>query len=288
MTHTAPRTKRSLSSVTGTGAAASLALGILVLVCTFVAVAVPRASLDYRTQALQRLFRSTSSAQRAVVADADITGLTGSYLSVAQLDVSQTVLAAGLRHQGLPLAPPAAQWAGLDSGSSSFSGGRPPKTGAPPAMELMYRNSLARDTVLVAGSLPASVITRPGTADTFQVAVTTATAAKFGLHTGTRLRMYGLTLVVTGIVRPRHPASSLWTIDPVAAAPELIGAGSTTNAPYWSGAAFIGEDELVPMQQDMNNGPLHALWSFPLSLGSVTADQAAALRLVPTDVAAGR
>jgi len=273
-----PRAKPTLSSVTGTGAAASLALAMLVLVCTFVAVSVPRASLDYRTQALQRIFRSASSAQTAVVADANITGLTGTYLGAEQLAAAQDTLAAGLHHQSLPLAPPAAQWAGLDSGSNAFSGGRPPATGAPPELELMYRNSLGRDTTLVAGSMPTSVTTH-GTADTFQVAVTAATAAKFGLHAGTRLRMpgLGLGLVVTGIVRPRHPASSLWTVDPVAVAPELIGASSTTSAPFWSGAAFVGEAELVPMQRDLGSGPMHALWSFPLSLGSVTADQAAGL-----------
>jgi len=270
-----PLPKRTLSSVTGTGAAASLALAMLVLVCTFIAVAVPRASLDYRTQALQRIFRSTSSAQTAVVADAEISGLTGSYLPAAEFAAAQHSLAAGLHHQGLPLAPPAAQWAGLDTASNAFSGGRPPATGAPPALELMYRSTLGRDTTLVAGSRPTGVTTH-GTADTFQVAVTAATAAKFGLHTGTRLRMSGIGVVVTGIVRPRDPASSLWTVDPAAAAPELIQT-SRDAAPFWSGAAFVGEDELFAMQRDLGNAPLHALWTFPLSLGSVTADQAAGL-----------
>ena len=271
-----PQAKPSLSSVTGTGAAASLALAMLVLVCTFVAVAVPRASLDYRTQALQRTFRSVSSAQTAVVADADITGLTGSYLTAADMAAARGTLAAGLHHEGLPLAPAAAQWAGLDTGSSSFSGSRPPFTGAAPVLELMYRDRLGSGTALVAGSLPTSV-TKHGKTDTFGVAVTAATAAKFGLHTGTQLRMSGLGLVVTGIVRPRDPASSLWTVDPVAAAPELIQTGRVQAAPYWSGAAFVSGAELATVQQDLGNGPLHALWSFPLSLGSVNADQAAGL-----------
>ena len=270
-----PLPKPTLSSVTGTGAAASLALAMLVLVCTFVAVAVPRASLDYRTQALQRTFRSASSAQTAVVADAGISGLTGTYLGAEQLTASQDTVAAGLHHQGLPLAPPAAQWAGLETGSYAFSGGRPPATGAAPQLELMYRTTLGRDTTLVAGSLPTTVTTH-GRADTFQVAVTAATAAKFGLRAGTRLRLPGLWLVVTGIVRPRHPTSSLWTVDTVAATPELIQPAGDT-APFWSGAAFVGEAELVAMQRDLSNGPMHALWSFPLSLGSVTADQAAGL-----------
>ena len=79
----------TLSSVTGTGASASIALALLVLVCVFVAVSVPRASLGYRTQVLHRAFRTASSAQTTVLADADITGLTTNYLSALALSVVQ-------------------------------------------------------------------------------------------------------------------------------------------------------------------------------------------------------
>jgi alpha-D-ribose 1-methylphosphonate 5-triphosphate synthase subunit PhnL len=65
----------SWATVAGTGAAASLALAMLVAVCAFVAVAVPRASLGYRTQVLQRAFHAASSSSTTVLADADITGL---------------------------------------------------------------------------------------------------------------------------------------------------------------------------------------------------------------------
>ena len=47
-------------AMTGTAAAASVTLALLVLVCTFVAVAVPRASLGYRTAVLQRAFHAAS------------------------------------------------------------------------------------------------------------------------------------------------------------------------------------------------------------------------------------
>ena len=46
---------------TGTGAAASVALAILVLAGVFIAVAVPRASLGYRTQVVQRIFHAAPS-----------------------------------------------------------------------------------------------------------------------------------------------------------------------------------------------------------------------------------
>ena len=103
------RIRRSWPAVTGTGAAASVALGLLVLVCTFIAVAVPRASLGYRTEVLQRAFRATSSAQTTVLADANITGLTVHYLSATQLATVQGHVAAGLHRDALPLAPRATQ-----------------------------------------------------------------------------------------------------------------------------------------------------------------------------------
>ena len=120
----------TLSSVTGTGAAASIALGLLVLVCAFVAVSVPRASLGYRTEVLQRTFRAAPSTQTTVLADANITGLSVSYLTATQLAVIQRNVAAGLHRDGLPLSPSAAQWAGLTTTSTPVSGGRPPATGA--------------------------------------------------------------------------------------------------------------------------------------------------------------
>src|SRR5262249_22076358 len=69
------RIRAAWAAATGTGAAASVVLGVLVAICAFVVVALPRASLGYRTQVLQRLFRDASSAQTTVLADSDITGL---------------------------------------------------------------------------------------------------------------------------------------------------------------------------------------------------------------------
>ncbi len=56
----AGRARAAWPAVTGTAAAASVTLALLVLVCAFVAVAVPRASLGYRTAVLQRTFRAAS------------------------------------------------------------------------------------------------------------------------------------------------------------------------------------------------------------------------------------
>ncbi len=265
----------------GTGAAASLALAILVLICSFVAVAVPRASLGYRTQVLQRTFHAASSASTTVLADADISGLGQGYLNETQLDAARGQLLAGLRHDGVPLAPPGADWSGMVTGSVPFSvPGRPaPTTLAAPQLELLYRSGLGRNTTLVAGSLPggsgagAPVAGPPGT---LPVAVTQATAARFALHVGSRIQAAGQLAVVSGILRPRHPASSFWTVDPLAPAPQLT-YPTPNSPPYWAAAAFVGPDNLAALQNYGRSQPLRALWSFPLDLGSVTADQAAGL-----------
>ena len=129
------RLTASWTAVTGTGAAASLALASLVLICSFVAVAVPRASLGYRTQVLQRIFHGASSASTTVLADADIAGLNQGYLDEAQLNAARGQLLAGLRRDSLPLAPPGADWSGMVTGSVPFSvpGGRRPPPRAPPS-----------------------------------------------------------------------------------------------------------------------------------------------------------
>ena len=82
-------------------------------------------------------------------------------------------------------------------------------------------------------------------------------------------------MLVTGIIRPFRPASSFWTVDPVAAAPQLT-YPTPDSAPYLSSGAFVSAAEL-PALQDYLSAPLRALWSFPLGLAGVTADQAAGL-----------
>jgi putative ABC transport system permease protein len=266
------------TAVTGTGPAASLALALLVLVCAFVAVAVPRASLGYRTAVLQRSFHAAPSSETTVLADATISGLTGSTLSADQLASAQRQLTDGLDRDGLPLAPATTDWSGMVTGSAPFTvTGRPPdRTLAPPQLELVYRSGLGRNARLVSGALPGGgASTGTGSAATLQIAVTQATAARFGLHPGSRLQAAGRAVLVTGIVRPLRPASSFWTVDPVAAAPQLT-YPTPDSAPYLSSGAFVSAAEL-PALQGYLSAPLRALWSFPLDLAGVTADQAAGL-----------
>ena len=78
-------------------------------------------------------------------------------------------------------------------------------------------------------------------------------------------------------MRPLRPASSFWGVDPVASAPRLT-YPSPIAAPYWSSAVFVGAAGIPALQGYMSTQPLHVLWSFPLALGQVNADQVAALQ----------
>jgi putative ABC transport system permease protein len=264
-------------ALTGTAAAASVTLALLVLVCTFVAVAVPRASLGYRTAVLQRAFHAASPLQQAVLADGDLSGLGGPPLSARQLEAARLRLAAGLRQEGLPLSAPHTQWSGLATGATTLAGAAASalRHVGQPQIELLYRNTLTSQSALVAGAMPVSV-QASGSAARFQIAVTRATATRLGVHVGSLLQTAGQQLLITGIVRPVGPGSAFWTADPVAAAPQLTQLGVNAT-PFWATAAFVGPAEVQVLQRQLSTGVLHALWVFPLSLGSVNADQAAGL-----------
>ena len=121
------RARAAWPAMTGTAAAASVTLALLVLVCTFVAVAVPRASLGYRTAVLQRTFQAATAGQKVVLADGDLSGLGAQPLSPALLETAGAELAIGLRQGGLPLAAARTQWSGLATGTARCPG--PPRRG---------------------------------------------------------------------------------------------------------------------------------------------------------------
>ncbi len=262
------------------GAVASAALGILVLATVFIAVALPRANLGYRTRTLQQTFRAVSPTARAVLADADLTGLTHTrpgLLGVSQIRRAGQRMAGNLQRAALPLAPAAAQWAGITAAAGELSGAPKPAPGsmAPPQLELVYRTALDRYARLVAGSLPTRVTGAAGQAG-FQIAVTAATAARLGLHVGSQLRAAGQPLLVTGIIRPVQPGSSFWTVDPNAPAPQLT-YPTPDSPPFLSSAAFVGPAEVQALETRVGNQHLTGLWVFPLGLGQVSADQATGL-----------
>src|SRR5262249_58926951 len=125
--------------------------------------------------------------------------------------------AAGRARAGVPLAEPATrwQWSGLATGATPLSGATAPalRHTAEPVVRLVYRSTLASQSVLVAGSLPTTMERRANSA-TFQVAVTTATPAGLGVPVGSPLRTAGPTLGLTRVVPPVGPPSAFSTPGP--------------------------------------------------------------------------
>ena len=271
---------------TGTGAAATVVLALLVLCCVFVAVAGPRENLAAETRALRTTFAGTSPLSTSAVAtsnwgqfatDINGSGPTGqptAPLTGPQIRQVTRELRVSLATDGVPLAPAVTDWAGLTSASEGVAAGAAEDPahldGLPAKLEVVYRDPFTRYTSLIAGRYPGT-----GRGTTLQVAVTEQTAARLGLHVGSRLMIGSKTRVstldVTGIIRPRFPGSSFWLSDPPAGAPDLVYRGFTPV--YWAVGVFAGTGEAGQLQQLLGAAGITMEWQFQVSFGAVSADQ---------------
>jgi putative ABC transport system permease protein len=197
----------------------------------------------------------------------------GGPLPAAQLGSYRTQLRGNLTRR-LPLTPAATDWAGLTTGYSPvLAGGRRAWDGStPPQLELAYRDALPHYAKHITGSLP--TVSR---GHEFQVAVTTATARRFGVTVGSRLRLApSLTLVVTGIIAPARPGSAFWAVDPAARAPTRY--VPLRSPAYWLGAMFVGPREVLALQGRVDPGQIRLSWGFPLVVTGLTAAQSSGLQ----------
>lgn len=271
----------------GASPATSAGMALLVLGTAFLAMAIPRATLGARTQALRYYLAHAPATNKDIVATIDYpsldgTGYGGKPITASQFPKTRHTLAANLGTHHLLLAP-GRSWSGLTSpyttvkaGASApaFYGGGIRK-GNPPEIEILYRDKLGQLGRLVAGKMPGAG--RNGSCPaSLQVAVTRATAARLGVAPGSCLTVApGVKLLVTGILVPVMPGSTFWTLDPVAAAPALI--PKTPLAPaHWAVAAFVGPTGLRAMQTALVTDQMEVTWAFPVSTADLTADQASA------------
>ena len=270
------RLRAGWMAVTGTGAAAVAGLAVLVLVSVFVAVAGARVSQTAPAGALRAGLRMLPATDTAVLGSAGF-GDSGmgdaGPLPAGQLGSYRTRLRGNLSRQ-LPLAPAATDWTGLTTGYSTvLAGGRRAWDGStPPQLELAYRDALAYYTGHITGSLP--TVSR---GHDFQVAVTTATARRFGVTVGSRLQLEpSLTLVVTGIIAPARPGSAFWAVDPAAYAPTRY--MPLTSPAYWLGAMFVGPREVPGLERSVDTGQIQLSWGCPLAVTGLTTAQSSMLQ----------
>jgi putative ABC transport system permease protein len=274
--------RQAATTTCGTAAAASLGLSLLVFAAVLVSMAIPRASLGQRTQALQRSLATLPATSTAVIGNLPYPTF-GNYFpgrpaTAGQLAGTQAELAAGLARQGLPVAT-ASAWVGLASGLAPVTGFGPRAMSSfPPKMEILYRDRLDRFSRLVTGHLPRQGQVSHGQV-ILQIAVTGPTAARFGLRPGSRLGFPpDIILQVTGIVTPDDRGSAFWGVDPIAPAPALNPVPPPALlATYWVGACFIGPAEVPLLQSSVPIEPMQVWWAVPLSMRGLTAGQVTAV-----------
>ena len=219
-----------VSRTVGAAAGSTLALALLVCGCVFAALAGPALSLHTRTQALHQTLAGLTATTKTVQVSANWADFTGSLVQNG-VGTSQNMTAGefaettreighGFAALGLPLA--AGPWAGLTTNLFVVSGAGPrAQTGLPPKLEVLYRDPLTSNAQLTAGTYAGAAVP----AGMVAVAATTQTAARFGLHPGSRLSVATpagpVGLFVTAIVRERAPGSTFWTQDSTAGTPAL-------------------------------------------------------------------
>ena len=282
----------SLKRAVGTAVASTLALGLLVAGCVFAAMAGPALSLHARSQALHQTTAKLAPTIKTVQVSASWTNFVDDLISFSggpqnvsvanqELTASQLALTAreiktSLAALPLPLGPGA--WYGLSAEPALVASGTAPSaviSSTQPKLEVLYRASLTSNATLVAGSYSAGP-QRPGTV---AVAVTPQTAARFGVHPGSRVTLVSPTgiiaLAVTAIVRQQQAGSVFWAQDPLASQPSVV--TPARAPPYWAGGVFADPGQLAAMQTAFTGPGLEMNWEYPLAIGNLNADQARGL-----------
>jgi putative ABC transport system permease protein len=271
-----------LTRTVGIAAGSTLALALLVLGCVFTAMAGPALSLHTRTEALHQTLAGLDSPGKAIQMNAtwgDFVGnltdngaQTSRNLTITELEQSTQEIAGGLAATPLPVA--ADDWAALTTNPLGVSAGaaRSAQAGAPPKLEVVYRDPLTSNARLATGTYTGGTLP----AGTVAVSATRQTAARFGLKPGSRLKLAtsagSVTLLVTGILTERGPGSTFWTQDSSVAAPSLD--VPANGRPYWVGGLFADPDQFNAMQNAFSGPGILLEWEFPLNVSGVTAAQA--------------
>jgi putative ABC transport system permease protein len=265
------RPKPGRRMLTGTAPGPSVALGLLVLVTVFVAVVLPRASEDLRTDALRQTLADLPAGASTVMAGIDYGDYAGPARVIKQLAATRQQVARFLTAQGVPLRRRAA-WTDLTAGAIDLTGAGPGSAIGTTLLQLQldWSDELMHYARLTAGRWPGADTTRAGVT-TFEVALTPASARLFALHVGSRLSTGpGAVLAVTGIITPVDSGSVFWSQLASAATPVLI---STNRTSYWLGGAFVGPSELSAVAQ-LNVQASQLSWTYELDFSHVTAAQA--------------
>lgn len=209
---------------------AALATCALVLVTAFLAAALPRSVDRYEDAALRDSVRNASPKDASVtLGDSSAAGASGVFDGNDPLDPSSIQM---VEEQFRKLVKPPLRLAegqevmgARSSQEAAVSDpGIPRLSALPPSASLVAQSDLARHTRVVAGRLPRPVSLAGQT--TIEGVVTRAAADKLHLKVGGRVHLHKdaptpVTVVITGIVVPRDPASPYWNEDDDLLAPQI-------------------------------------------------------------------
>jgi putative ABC transport system permease protein len=268
-------------TLTGTGAVASVAFGLLVFAALLASLAIPRESAGLRTAALQRVIAASRPSDRTVIGTLGVTtmaGPGGGTVADSTIAAADAALRARLAALGVPVASDPPAWEGLTTGFVPVTGAAQADGHGQPQFEMTYRTALDRYSHIVAGRLPGggSPAVVAGQPSVVQAAVTSTTAARFGLRVGSRLNAGPVRLVITGIVQPANLASGFWTGQPVAAVP-AVSPAAAPHPPYWIGSVFIGPGALSLIESALDPDEMLMTWEYTAALGTLTTGQAGGL-----------
>src|ERR1700677_171951 len=254
-----------------TGKGGVIALALLVCGMVFAAVAAPAQSLHTRTQAFQQTAADLAAPTKTIQATIEYSSML-SDLAMSGASVDETVLSQSEQEilASLPLVPLVAggTFTSVASSGQEVSSGYGPlvANALTPKLVFNYRDTLAANSRLVTGSLAPGPGFPPGA---LAVTVTAATAARFGVHPGSRLRVDGNLIIVTGIITPVHPDSVFWQLDVTAMVPAE---NNPRRAPRWIGEVFADPGQLVTMDS-MFGTFSQVTWVYPVQLAGINADQ---------------
>jgi len=247
----------------------ALALAGIAGLTTFVAAAGPREVAAEQVTAVRQAAAAIPDLQRAVYASTPWIppGVIPTLRQQAELSQALVV---DLSQPITPDSAGARVWVTGPPSQLSHAAASAILTGLP-LMQVSYDSGLGADSRLLAGRLPAA-ITRDGNTLVVQVAVTSATAARFSVRPGSLLPLapaaggQPVDLQVTGIVAPSP--GQFWNSTQVVTNPVQYGPASGKN---WLGGAVIGQPELTELQKTLWSGKtVQGEWFIPVNLGRLT------------------
>lgn len=283
---------------------ACLVLGVLTACFVLASAIGVRTDLAARDRALQTMLDALPASSRSVVLDADYSGfvdqnlgpnaLEGTAASDAALNkpiaaalaqqtqTTYTVLASSAPN--IPIAPQASAWSSIGTPTyyvGTYAAQPRPIYPGQPEIQFTYLQNAAQRARLVAGRWPKNIGPLRSGIMSVEVALSTATLARYGLHVGSDfLAQSGgslppppLAIVVTGAYQPLDPSAAYWQDQPSDLSPQWVRAA---NLPaYQLGGGLFGQDELAALEalQPFGLQGLTVETHVPLQTASLTASQ---------------